>query len=717
MRWLLLIFVFVVASVGSPAAAARPTHLAVSLHAQSETPAAGRSTRLALKFVPERGWHGYWSNPGDSGLPPKVSWKAPAGTRFGPLRHPAPSYLEVAGLASFVHSGTHVLLADMRVPAGLEPGTLLPIEAQLEWLACTDSLCVPERATLKLDLAVGDGAASASNSGLFRAASAALPRKLGDQGTFRVEGGRLVLRIPSSSLAAARTRFYPDLSGTLEVVGQRAARSSDGIEISIPAPERTPRLVSGVVSDGRRSFALNLAPAPAPAPASASPWNAVVAADAPTEEAAGETSLAADIAAGPAPTAAVQANSILGAEAGFMAAFLGALVGGILLNLMPCVFPVLSLKALSLARSGGSHSAPRRDALAYLAGTVAVCLLLGAVLLAARSAGVQIGWSFQLQSPAIILSLLLLVSAIAANLAGIFEVRGPTVNSMPSDDGPLPSFMTGALTAGIATPCSAPFMGAALGAALLLPPVESLAVFGGLGLGLGLPFVLIGFVPAIRKRLPRPGPWMETLQRLLAVPMMLTAVWLLWVLGSQAGVDAMAIATGLIVLAISGLWWIGRRQRAGRGRAWAPLAPLAAGMAVALVVLPVAETGASAARVETSERFSVERLAELRSAERPIFVDFTADWCLTCKVNERIAIDRPETHAAFEQAGVVTLVGDWTRGDPEITRFLAAHGRNSIPFYLFYEPGQKPQVLPQVLTPGMLQELAAQAGGEVRPTS
>ena len=713
MRWLLLIFAFVVASVGSPAAAARPTHLAVSLHAQSETPAAGRSTRLALKFVPERGWHGYWSNPGDSGLPPKVSWKAPAGTRFGPLRHPAPSFLEVAGLASFVHSGTHVLLADMQVPAGLEPGTLLPIEAQLEWLACTDSLCVPERAALKLDLAVGDGAASASNSGLFRAASAALPRKLGDQGTFRVEGGRLVLRIPSGSLAAARTRFYPDESGTLEVVGQRAARSSDGIEISIPAPERTPRLVSGVVSDGRRSFALQLAPAPA----SASSWNAAVAADAPAEEAVGETSLAADIAAGPAPPAPVQTNSILGAEAGFMAAFLGALAGGILLNLMPCVFPILSLKALSLARSGGSRFAPRRDALAYLAGTVAVCLLLGTVLVAAKTAGAQIGWSFQLQSPAIVLSLLVLVSAIAANLAGVFEVRGPSFSSMPSDDGSLPSFMTGALSAVIATPCSAPFMGAALGAALLLPPVESLAVFGGLGLGLGLPFVLIGFVPALRKRLPRPGPWMETLQRVLAVPMMLTAVWLLWVLGSQAGVDAMAIATGLTVLAIAGLWWIGRRQRAGRRRAWAPLAPLAVGLAVALVVLPVAETSASAERAETSERFSVERLAELRAAERPVFVDFTADWCLTCKVNERIAIDRPETHAAFEEAGVVTLVGDWTRGDPEITRFLAAHGRNSIPFYLFYAPGQKPRVLPQVLTPGILQGLAARAGGEVGPPS
>lgn len=714
MRWLLLIIASALVSIGAPAAAAKPTHLAVSLHAESKTPRPGGSTRLALKFVPQAGWHGYWSNPGDSGLPPNAEWKAPAGVRFGALSHPAPTFLEVAGLASFVHSGTHVLLADMYVPAGLEPGAPLPIEAKLEWLACTDSLCVPERATLKLHLTVGDGAASQSNSGLFRAASAALPRKLSDQGTFRVEEGRLVLQIPSGSLAAARTRFYPDESGMLNVVGQRAARSTDGVEVSIPAPQRTPRLLSGVVSDGRRSYALQLAPAPS----SVSSPGAAVAVEAPAEdEAVSEPDRAAENAMGAAPPP-VQANSISGAEAGFVTAFLGALIGGILLNLMPCVFPVLSLKALSLARSGGPHSAPRRDALAYLAGTVAVCLGLGAVLLAARAAGVQIGWSFQLQSPTIVLSLLLLVSAIAANLAGLFEVRGPSLNSMPSGDGPVPSFMTGALSAVIATPCSAPFMGAALGAALLLPPFESLAVFAGLGFGLGLPFILIGFVPALRKRLPRPGPWMQTLQRVLAVPMMLTAVWLLWVLGSQAGVDAMAIAAGLTVLAVSGLWWIGRRQRAGRPRAWVPLAPLAIGLALTVVfLLPVAETGASPTTTEISERFSVERLAELRSAGQPVFVDFTADWCLTCKVNERIAIDRPETHAAFEEAGVVTLVGDWTRGDPEITRFLAAHGRNSIPFYLFYAPGQKPRVLPQVLTPGMLKELAAQAGGEVRPTS
>ena len=702
------ILLLVLALFAAPAAAAGATHLAVSLHSESESPAPGRSTRLALKFVPQPGWHGYWSNPGDSGLPPNVSWKAPPGIRFGPLRHPAPSLLEVAGMASFVHAGTHVLLTEMSVPAGLEPGTELPVQARLEWLACTDTLCVPERATVELRLTVGDGRAAQSNTALFRSAAAALPRTVGKAGQFHLAGGRLVLSLPAGAvLNPERARFFPDESGAFDATRQSARRSDDGIEIALAGAGELPPRLNGVVSDGSRSYRVRFERAEAPPLSDTTPQATAAQAENPLTAAAAGKSVDA------LERTPIRAQALESGTAGFLAALAGALVGGILLNLMPCVFPVLSLKALSLARSGGASAAEARlEAVAYTLGTTAVCLALGAALLALKAAGAELGWSFQLQSPTVILLLLVLSSAIAANLAGLFEVRGPSFRGAPAAGGAVNSFSTGALAAFIATPCSAPFMASALGAALLLPPAQGLAVFAGLGIGLGLPFVAIGFVPAIRDRLPRPGPWMATLRKALAVPMALTAVWLLWVLGRQSGADVMALALVLALGTVAALWWVGRRQDLDKRIAWAPLAPVAAALAVAAVTLPALGASASASvsapapGASDSEPFSVRRLAELRAQGTPVFVDFTADWCLACKVNDKIAIDRRSTQDAFRKAGVVTLVGDWTRGDPQITRFLAAHDRNSIPFYLFYAPGREPQVLPQVLTPGLLQGLA-----------
>ena len=697
-------------------AAANPTHLSVSLHAESEAPAPGRSTRLALKFVPEPGWHGYWSNPGDSGLPPEVRWSAPQGVSFGELRHPAPKLLTVAGMASFVHSGTHILLSDMRVSSAIAVGTKLPIRAKLEWLACTDRLCVPERAELSLDLVAGNGRIEPANGAVIRTAVANLPKRLPTDGAYSLDSGRLMLRLPMQLADAARARFYPDQTGILDAAAQNARAVPDGVEISLPAFARLSAPLTGVVTNGRRSYRVRARPstpdssrppadtaaaiekaAPAPAPASAPQ---------PPDDGQPTARQASD-----------QSPPEGSAGGGFLAALLGALIGGLLLNLMPCVFPVLRLKALSLARSSRSPAAARREALAYLGGTVAVCFALGAALLGLKAAGAEVGWSFQLQNPSVVLGLLLLVTAVAANLAGLYEVRGPSLAGSSSREGAVASFSTGSLSAFIATPCSAPFMASALGAALLLEPAAGLAVFAGLGIGLGLPFVAIGFVPALRERLPRPGPWMEAFQRILAVPMALTAVWLLWVLGRQAGADVMAAALLLSLALAVLLWWLGRRQKLDRPRSWAALAPVAAFAGAALLLLPVQRSEATSSAEAPSERFSVERLTQLRAAGRPVFVNFTADWCLACKVNERIAIDRPQTHAAFRKAGVITLVGDWTRDDPEITRFLAAHGRNSIPFYLFYAPNAKPEVLPQVLTPGRLQHLAERARGPGSETS
>jgi len=383
---------------------------------------------------------------------------------------------------------------------------------------------------------------------------------------------------------------------------------------------------------------------------------------------------------------------------GLFVALLGALLGGLILNIMPCVFPILSLKALGLARAGETQAEARREALAYAAGVILMCLALGGLLLALRAGGAAVGWAFQLQDPRVILLLLLLVTAISLNLAGLFPL--PMLaggEGLTRKEGAAGAFFTGALAAFIATPCTGPFMGAALGAALVLPAAGALAVFAGLGLGLALPFLALGFIPALRRRLPRPGPWMATLQRILSVPMFLTALGLAWILGRQTGVDGMALGLlGALMLGL-GLWWL------GRGGRWFASALILASAAPLLLVRE-----ASPAPLESplaAERFSEARLSRLRAAGMPVFVYFTADWCLTCKVNERGALARPAVADAFRARGIAVLVGDWTRGDAAIGRFLERHGRSGVPLYIYYAPGREAEVLPQILTAARLTSL------------
>ncbi|MCY7281538.1 MAG: thioredoxin family protein, partial [Sphingomonas bacterium] len=383
-------------------------------------------------------------------------------------------------------------------------------------------------------------------------------------------------------------------------------------------------------------------------------------------------------------------------------AILGALAGGILLNLMPCVFPILALKALHLARSGGNEATARRDALGYAAGAIVGTGALGIALLAIRAGGSAAGWAFQLQDPRTILLLALLATAISLNLLRVFEL--PVIGS---ERNPTGSFGTGALAAFVATPCAGPFLGAALGTALLLPAAGSIAVFAALGLGLALPFVVVAFVPALRSKLPRPGPWMVRLQRILAVPMALTAIACLWLLWRQGGGVALGIglagALGLGLL----LFGLGVRQRDGQSVLWGvPVALALIGGTIWLLPPRSAETQ----RAATGREWSEAAVAREQAAGRPVFAYFTADWCLTCKVNEAGAIDRNSVQAAFRKARVTTLVGDWTNGDPAITRLLESRGRAGVPLYLWYEPGKpEPEELPQVLTPSMLSERAARS--------
>ncbi|HEY0626412.1 MAG TPA: protein-disulfide reductase DsbD domain-containing protein [Allosphingosinicella sp.] len=637
--------------------------MAVTLVPEGATVAPGGRVTLALVMEPEPGWHGYWRNPGDAGTESQVEWTLPNGASVGELRYPVPETLTIAGIMNYVYEHDYALLTELRVPAGVKPGDVLPIRASLDYLVCTREICVPESAEVAAQVTIG----APAQPGRFDGYRAALPRPIGGEGRFAIEGGKARIAIPyPASESGEGAYFFPLTHGLLKYsAAQEVRRDGDTLIIETDAPGEAAGLkgAEGLLKVGERGLWVTLRPGP--------------------------------IAAGTAEA---------GLASTILLALLGAVLGGLILNIMPCVFPILSLKALSLARTGESEGTARREALAYAAGVILVCLALGGALLALRAGGAAVGWAFQLQDPRVIIVLLLLVTAIALNLAGLFDLRAVGAGQgLAGKGGVGGAFWTGVLAAFVATPCTGPFMGAAMGAALILPTAAALAVFAGLGLGLALPFLLLGFVPALRRRLPKPGLWMDRLRRILSVPMFLTALGLAWILGRQAGVDGMTIGLAAATVLGLALWWVGQWQ--GRVGLWLPLVPAAAAAALALAFVPTAATApamASAPNMLNAEPFTEARLASLQQEGRPVFVYFTADWCLTCKVNEKGAIERKEVAKAFADAQVAVLVGDWTRGDATIGRFLERHGRSGVPLYLYYQPGKPAEILPQVLTPSRL---------------
>jgi thiol:disulfide interchange protein len=639
-----------------------PRHVAIELVAESPRPAAGSEVTLAFVSRPDAGWHGYWKNPGDAGVETQAAWTLPAGVTAGPIAYPVPHRLLISGLMNYVYEGPFTQFVTLTLPAGLAQGTRLPIAVKLDYLVCTTEICVPESASLTTELTVGDGAIAPDRRAAFDGWRRALPKPLGSPASFAVEGDRFRLGIPFPASAVAKDAyFFPLTDGAVDYAApQKVSRSGDLMVIETKAGSGKPTAVEGVLATGDgQGFEVRATPGTVVAGAAEGmAWNAL------------------------------------------LIAFAGAVLGGLILNVMPCVFPILSLKALSLARSGGVGA--RGEAVAYTAGIVLVCVALGGALLALRAGGATVGWAFQLQDPRVILLLLLLVTGIAFNLAGLFEMAAPGAVNRAAASGKGGAFATGALAAFVATPCTGPFMGAALGAALVLPWWGALAVFAGLGLGLALPFLLLGFIPALRRRLPKPGPWMETLRRILAIPMFLTALALAWVLGRQAGVDGMAIGLGAATLFAAGLWWTGLRQAKGRSLAWLPGA-VAALLAVGGLTLVTRAPAQASVAVAGAEPFTEARLAQLRAEGRPVFAYFTADWCVTCKVNEKAVIETAAVRDALAKGKVAVLVGDWTDGDPALGRFISEHNRAGVPLYLWYANGQaEPEVLPQLLTQAML---------------
>jgi DsbC/DsbD-like thiol-disulfide interchange protein/cytochrome c biogenesis protein CcdA len=673
--WALLILPLLLLAAGPVAAQPGTTHhMRVALAAETAIVQPGTTVTLAFTMRPEQGWHGYWRNPGDAGAEPRVTWRLPEGWSAGPLQYPVPQRLVALGLMNYVYERDHALLATVTIPAEAEPGVVFPIDARLDYLICTTEICVPETATVTVQVATGrPGARNAAFDG-YRAA---LPRPMAEPARFAVEGNRLRIAIPLAAGTALPDPYvYPATPDAMKhSEPESISRNGDMLIVEASAGLRAGQLqaIEGVLQLGPgNGLAFTARPGPVPA------------AGTPVATSSGGVPAGSPI-EGP----------------GFLLALLGALLGGLILNIMPCVFPILSLKALNLARAGETEAGARREALAYSAGVIATCLALGGLLLILRASGSMVGWAFQLQDPKVILLLLLLVTAISLNLAGLFQLPMLTGGGrLAAKGGTTGAFFTGALAAFIATPCTGPFMGAALGAALVLPAWQALALFAGLGLGLALPFLLLGFVPALRKRLPKPGKWMATLQRVLSVPMFLTALGLAWILGRQTGVDGMTLGLGATLLLGIGLWWIGR---GGRWFAWALLLIAVAGPI--WLIRPLPPEARAAESPLPAEPFSEARLAQLRAANTPVFLYFTADWCLTCKVNERGALASADVAAHFSQRGIKVLVGDWTLGDAAIGRFLERQGRSGVPLYLYYAPGQEPQVLPQILTAGQLTAL------------
>jgi thiol:disulfide interchange protein DsbD len=642
------------------AAESPPVHTSRStatLVSESDSVAPGKPVRVALRLAMAPGWHTYWRNPGDAGIPPDLAFALPPGVAAGPIAWPAPERQAEAPLVTYGYEG------DLLLPVTITGATgTLPVQLHAEWLICA-KICVPESGDFRLDLPAGDGAPSAQ-APLFTAADQRAPRPSPWPARIAADG---TLFVPGL-VGVQDAWFAPDLTGANEPA----------------APTKIDSVAGG----------LRLSQKVGPDFHPGTPLSGVL-----TVRDAGGMESALQLQATPGDVPAV-------AETPGLLRLLGlALLGGLILNLMPCVFPVLAIKAVGLARSGGRRSGVVH-AVSYTGGVLVAFAALGSVLLAFRAAGGAAGWGFQFQSPIFVAVTAWVLFAVGLNLSGVFEVGGGRLagagQSLTARGGPAGDFFTGLLAVLVATPCTAPFMGVAIAGALAAPPAAAISVFLAMGLGLAAPYAAMALIPGVARALPRPGAWMNIVRQALAFPMYGAAVWLVWVASQQSGPDGTLLTlAGVVLLGFAG-WALGLAQRSGRGRVARGLAALA--VAAALALLPGLGSPAPQARADDgTEPFSTTRLAALRAEHRPVFIDMTAAWCVTCLVNERIALAPEAVRRAFADRHVAYMKGDWTRQDPQISAFLRDQGRDGVPLYLFYPgDGGAPTVLPQILTQGIV---------------
>ena len=692
---------------GSPAVVKTDQVRAELVAHAPEGVADGKPVWLGLKITHEPHWHTYWKNPGDSGLPTTLQWTLPPEVSAGEIAWPTPKRLPVGPLMNYGYEDTLLLPVPVTVPAGYAAPTL-EVKLHAEWLVCKE-VCIPQSGDFSL--ALPTQAATAGNAADFEAAARSTPvAAAGARAQARLTDTALQLRIEGLPAAwqGRRLAFFPETAGVIDNAAAQQVRWEGGawqasVPLSAMRSESPERMAAVLVADGVPAGVEVAFDVPGPWP---------------------DPALAA--AAAPAAEAAALPGTAPPPPMGWAAALLLALGGGMLLNLMPCVFPVLSLKVLGFASHAHDRQARVGGGLAYTAGVVLSFLALAALLLALRAGGEQLGWGFQLQSPGVVAGLAALFTLVGLNLAGVFEFGSMLPGNLATLRARHPmadAFLTGVLAVAIASPCTAPFMGASLGLAVTLPAAQALAIFAALGLGMALPYLAASLWPGVARAMPRPGVWMQRFKVLMAFPMFATVIWLVWVLGQQAGIDAVAALLGLLLALTFAAWaWggpgFGRGARLGFGGLSVLLLVAALGWALPALREPAASATAAPAAgaahdgvAATWEPWNAARVAELTAQGRPVFVDFTAAWCVTCQFNKRGALSDAQVMADFAQRQVVLMRADWTRRDAAIGAELTRLGRSGVPVYALYKPGAAtaaPQLLPEVLSVRTLREAIAQ---------
>lgn len=652
-------------------------HVEATLLSELKSVAPGDEFWVGLRLRMEDHWHTYWKNSGDSGAPTRIRWKLPAGFTASPIQWPVPERIETPPLVNYGYSNQVVLLTKVRAPSTISEKQI-HLEAKASWLVCREE-CIPGDATLAVSLAVGKREASLAAPVLAIVAQ----------------------KLPQEVLPKSGWSFQlHEKDGNLEIEGKAPRNVTFDKNRILFFPESDPLIehaAEQTVALEKHGFTLTLK--------KSAQWTMAPA------------SVAGTIAGLPSEKGAEQAFQIrvpVSASQPLFVMLLFALMGGVILNLMPCVFPVLSLKIVSFAQlSGHQKGHVRQHGFAFTAGVLVSFWFLAAVLLILRAGGEQLGWGFQLQAPGFLVFLSAVLFIFSLNLLGVFEMglflMGVGSNISARSD-LLGSFFTGVLATVVATPCTAPFMGVSLGFALTQPAFVALLVFTALGLGMATPYLVLSMQPALLRFLPKPGRWMESLKKAMAFPLLATVLWLSWVYATQTGSEALIyLFAGLLILSFAmwcfGHWSVQARSRVGR----AVLLSLVVGMsAVGLAVAfsgvsqkPEAMTAKDANDAWGQEwvEYSPERLEDLRNEGKTIFLDFTAAWCVSCKVNERLVFSSQEVRKKFKQLGIVLMRADWTNRNPAITKMLASFGRSGVPLYVFFPKGAQstPKVLPEVI--------------------
>jgi thiol:disulfide interchange protein/DsbC/DsbD-like thiol-disulfide interchange protein len=658
---------------------------------------------LQLKHQPE--WHTYWKNPGDSGLPTSLQWTLPPGVVAGDIDWPVPKKLPLGHLANYGYEGTVLLPVPLTITPEFKPSVAgdLPVKVKATWLVCRQE-CIPEDG--EFAVSVPTRSSTALNAAAFQASFDAQPKPVRAASEAQVAGN--VIKVKVAGLPAAvrgqKLDFFPEVGEVIEPAAPwTQAWQGDTWTAEVPLSAHrsaSPAVLPVVLTAGGQGWRAE--------PKVSGEWASASGARATANV---SPALAAALrnagsANGPAaaPTSPTPSLTLL-------AALLGALLGGLILNLMPCVFPILAIKVVGFTRHAGDRRGHRMAGLAYTGGVVASFAALGGLMLALRAAGEQLGWGFQLQSPSVVAALAALFTLIGLNLAGVFQFG----NIMPSRIATLQArhpagdaFLSGILAVAIASPCTAPFMGASLGFAIGMPAAQALLVFIAIGIGMAVPYLAASWVPAVARALPRPGPWMDTFRKLMAFPMFATVAWLVWVLGQQSGIDG-AGALLVLLVALSMVAWA--FTLAGRART------VMASIAIAVLALIAWSTGshitdtppAAAARAESGpwQPWEPGRVEQLVASGDLVFVDFTAAWCVTCQYNKQTTLSRDDVLGDFAAKKITMLRADWTRRDPAITEALAQLGRNGVPVYAFYKKGRPPVVLSEVLSPSEVRSAIA----------